>query len=83
MQQRNIILVFSGSFNPIHTGHIAVLTTIKDELEKSQIIKAKKFIGFEINSLYSFFMVFVVMAGVASIILFVQRELHTPDRLPV
>jgi nicotinic acid mononucleotide adenylyltransferase len=26
-------LVFSGSFNPIHTGHIAVLTTIKDVLD--------------------------------------------------
>jgi nicotinate (nicotinamide) nucleotide adenylyltransferase len=43
MSCQDIFLVFSGSFNPIHTGHIAVLTTIKNELEKSgkfKIIKA-------------------------------------------
>lgn len=32
--------------------------------------KAKHFVGFEIASLYDFFMIFVVMAGIASLILF-------------
>ncbi len=34
------------------------------------IVKEKSFMGYHINSLYSFFMLFVVMAGVASVILF-------------
>jgi POT family proton-dependent oligopeptide transporter len=50
---------------------VAVKEEIKGTLEKSQIIKSKKFLGFEINSLYSFFMLFVFMAGAASIVLFV------------
>ncbi|MBC7412451.1 MAG: peptide MFS transporter [Bacteroidia bacterium] len=41
-----------------------------DNLFKTSIIKEKTFVGFKINSLYSFFMLFVVMAGIASIILF-------------
>lgn len=34
------------------------------------VIKEKSFLGYTINSLYSFFMLFVFMAGIASIILF-------------
>ncbi len=37
---------------------------------KGSLIKKKNFIGYTIDSLYSFFMLFVVMAGIASIILF-------------
>lgn len=29
-----LYLVYSGSFNPIHTGHIKLLVTIKNEIEK-------------------------------------------------
>lgn len=36
----------------------------------NSVIKEKTFIGYKINDLYSFFMLFVVMAGVASVILF-------------
>jgi len=36
----------------------------------NSIIKEKSFLGYTINSLYSFFMLFVFMAGVASVILF-------------
>jgi len=37
---------------------------------KGSLIKKKSFIGYTIDSLYSFFMLFVVMAGIASVILF-------------
>lgn len=44
--------------------------TIKLAVEKLQVVKAKSFIGFEISSLYDFFMLFVFMAGASSVILF-------------
>ena len=37
---------------------------------KDSLIKEKSFIGYKIDSLYAFFMLFVFMAGVASVILF-------------
>jgi proton-dependent oligopeptide transporter, POT family len=37
---------------------------------KDSVVKEKNFMGVTINSLYSFFMLFVVMAGSASVILF-------------
>lgn len=37
---------------------------------KDSMIKEKSFLGYTINSLYSFFMLFVIMAGIASVILF-------------
>ncbi|MEJ7767763.1 MAG: peptide MFS transporter [Chitinophagaceae bacterium] len=44
----------------------------------------KSFLGFDLNNLYDFFMLFVVMAGVASFILFfltkwLQRMMHETD----
>lgn len=42
MQRQNIILVFSGSFNPIHTGHVKVLTTIKDALDRGNMYNVVK-----------------------------------------
>ncbi len=48
----------------------AAKTEIRGTLEKNQVISAKSFIGFEVKSLYDFFMLFVVMAGIASIVLF-------------
>jgi POT family proton-dependent oligopeptide transporter len=48
--------------------------TVKAEVVKNifanSVIKEKSFIGYKINSLYSFFMLFVFMAGIASLILF-------------
>jgi POT family proton-dependent oligopeptide transporter len=44
--------------------------TIKSVFSGS-VIKSKSFVGYSIDSLYSFFMLFVFMAGIASIILFV------------
>ncbi len=37
---------------------------------QGSIVKEKSFLGYKINDLYSFFMLFVFMAGVASVILF-------------
>ena len=34
-----IVLVYSGAFNPVHEGHIKLLTTIKDEMEKDSKYK--------------------------------------------
>jgi POT family proton-dependent oligopeptide transporter len=54
-------------------------TVIKDEatkiaaqveVEQGSVIKEKSFATFKIDSLYSFFLIFVGMAGIASIILF-------------
>lgn len=44
------------------------------QLENNQIENIKKFIGIPIANLYDFFMLFVFMAGVASIILFVLSK---------
>lgn len=48
----------------------AVKATVVENIFKGSLIKEKSFLGYTINSLYSFFMLFVVMAGIASIILF-------------
>lgn len=60
-------------FDKIVFGNISDVqkrTQIRMEVEKNQKVLAKKFLGFEIATLYDFFMIFVFMAGVASIILF-------------
>lgn len=44
--------------------------TIVESIFKNSLIKEKSFAGYKINSLYSFFMLFVFMAGIASVILF-------------
>ena len=48
--------------------------TVKAEVVKNifanSVIKEKSFVGYKINSLYSFFMLFVFMAGIAAVILF-------------
>ena len=55
------------------------LESIKDKAVKAEVvknifansvIKEKSFVGYKINSLYSFFMLFVFMAGIAAVILF-------------
>lgn len=49
--------------------------SIVEHIFKDSLIKEKKFIGYTINSLYSFFMLFVFMAGISSIILFFLSKL--------
>lgn len=43
---------------------------IQGELESKQLENPKSFLGYQISSLYDFFMLFVFMAGAASIVLF-------------
>ncbi len=49
--------------------------TVKQQIavavESASIVKQKSFVGFAINDLYHFFMIFVFMAGIASVILFI------------
>ncbi|WP_029902973.1 peptide MFS transporter [Prevotella sp. 10(H)] len=45
-------------------------TTVQSELEKQQMENPKSFLGYQISNLYDFFMLFVFMAGAASVILF-------------
>jgi POT family proton-dependent oligopeptide transporter len=68
---------YNGS--PCITMEMVNFTEAKDKAQKAEItkfveqnsvVKAKSFLGFNINSLYSFFMIFVFMAGIASVILF-------------
>jgi POT family proton-dependent oligopeptide transporter len=62
------------SIDIVATGEIkdkeVKASIIKDVFEGS-IIKEKSFLGYKIDSLYSFFMLFVFMAGAASVVLFI------------
>ncbi|MES2396299.1 MAG: peptide MFS transporter [Bacteroidota bacterium] len=48
----------------------AVKASIVENIFKDSLTKEKVFLGYKIDSLYAFFMLFVVMAGIASVILF-------------
>ncbi|HQQ95044.1 MAG TPA: peptide MFS transporter [Bacteroidia bacterium] len=52
----------------------AVKASVVETIFKDSLIKEKVFLGYKINSLYSFFMLFVVMAGIASVILFITSK---------
>ncbi|MCK6648964.1 MAG: peptide MFS transporter [Bacteroidia bacterium] len=52
-----------------------VKASIVENIFKESMIKEKSFAGYTINSLYSFFMLFVVMAGISSVILFFLSKL--------
>lgn len=45
-------------------------TKVQQSLEKQQLENPKTFMGYKISNLYDFFMLFVFMAGAASVILF-------------
>lgn len=48
----------------------SVKSQVQRSLEKQQMENPKTFIGYQISNLYDFFMLFVFMAGAASVILF-------------
>jgi POT family proton-dependent oligopeptide transporter len=52
----------------------AAKTAARKTIETSLVKNAKSFVGFEIATLYDFFMLFVVMSGIASVILFVLSK---------
>jgi POT family proton-dependent oligopeptide transporter len=52
----------------------ALKESVKKTIESSLVRNPKLFLGLEIVTLYDFFMLFVVMAGVASIVLFVLSK---------
>jgi len=52
--------------------------TARKTIETSLVKNVKSFVGFQIETLYDFFMVFVVMSGISAIILYVlSRKLLT------
>lgn len=53
---------------------LKVKEEIQKTLETSTLKNTKHFIGFEIDTLYDFFMLFVFMAGAASLVLFVLSK---------
>jgi POT family proton-dependent oligopeptide transporter len=53
---------------------LRVKEEIQKTLETSTLKNTKHFIGFEIDTLYDFFMLFVFMAGAASLVLFVLSK---------
>jgi len=72
LEGKKVIPIASLAFN-----------NIKDETLKTQVTKtifskrldnSKSFIGFKISTLYDFFMLFVFMAGIAAIILFILSK---------
>lgn len=56
------------TFSKIEDNNIKA--QVQSSLEKQQMENPKTFIGYQISNLYDFFMLFVFMAGAASIILF-------------
>jgi POT family proton-dependent oligopeptide transporter len=68
---------------PVIAMELVQLGEVKDEAKKSEIKQvmetnlvdnAKSFVGFKISTLYDFFMVFVVMAGASSVVLFLLSK---------
>ncbi|MFM7668342.1 MAG: peptide MFS transporter [Bacteroidota bacterium] len=62
------IPISSVKFDKIKDSNVK--QSIYEDLAGDAQAKEKSFLGITVNSLYSFFMVFVVMAGVAAVILF-------------
>lgn len=61
------------SLEKVRVGEITdtqVKAEITSAIEKAQVPNIKKFMGFELENLYDFFMLFVFMAGASSIVLF-------------
>ena len=64
----NYVSIDAVSFEGIKDKEIK--NSIVSNIFKDSLTKEKIFLGYKIDSLYAFFMLFVVMAGVASVILF-------------
>lgn len=65
----NYVSIDAVSFGEVKSKDVKA--SIVSSIFKDSLTKEKKFLGYKIDSLRSFFMLFVVMAGIASIILFI------------
>ncbi len=68
LEGQKVIPVSSISFGEI--TDVKIKGEITKKVFESRLDNSKSFVGFKITTLYDFFMVFVFMAGIASIILF-------------
>ena len=68
LEGQKVIPVSSISFGEI--TDVKIKEEITKKVFESRLDNSKSFVGFKITTLYDFFMVFVFMAGIASIILF-------------
>ncbi|MFM7565704.1 MAG: peptide MFS transporter [Flavobacteriales bacterium] len=72
LEGNNCVPISSVSFSDIKDKKAQV--SAYQNLTATAKVKEKQLFGIKINSLYSFFMVFVVMGGVAAIILYVMQK---------
>ena len=68
----NYVSIDAISFEEVKNKEVKA--SIVKGIFQDSLTKEKIFLGYKIDSLYAFFMLFVVMAGVASIILFILSK---------
>lgn len=68
----NYVSIDAISFEEVKNKEVKA--SIVKGIFQDSLTKEKIFLGYKIDSLYAFFMIFVVMAGVASIILYLLSK---------
>ena len=70
--EQDYVAISSVAFSNIKKK--AARDTAFETITTDSKVQEKSFFGFKVNSLYSFFMVFVFMGGIAAIILFLLQK---------